>query len=110
MISSKRKPKFLESDRGKESYNKTFQDFLIKNNIKPYSRNSSYGAVIAERFNHTIRDLLKRPVFEKGVSIWVDIPPKITKHYNIRVHSSNKLTPKDASSKKNEGFVSKKIC
>ena len=64
-ISSKRKPNLIETDRGKKFYNNIFQDFLNKNNIKLYSRNSSVGAVFAERFNRTIRDLLKRPVFEK---------------------------------------------
>ena len=38
---SKRKPKLIESDRGKEFYNNIFQDFLNKNNIKLYSGNSS---------------------------------------------------------------------
>ena len=45
LISSKRKPNLIELDRGKEFYNNIFQDFLIKNNIKLFSRNSSYGAV-----------------------------------------------------------------
>ena len=40
-ISSKRKPNLIESDRGRESYNNIFQDFLNKNNIKLSSRNSS---------------------------------------------------------------------
>ena len=57
LISSKRKPNLIESDRGKEFYNYIFQDFLNKNNIKFYSRKSSVGAVFAERFNRTIRDL-----------------------------------------------------
>ena len=65
LTNSKRKPNLIESDRGKEFYNKIFQDFLNKNNIKIYSRNSSYAAVFAERFNRTIRDLLKKIVFEK---------------------------------------------
>ena len=59
LISSKRKPNLIETDRGEEFYNKLFQDFLNKNNIKLYSRNSSFGAVFAERFNRNIRDLLK---------------------------------------------------
>ena len=59
LIPSKRKPKLIETDPGKEFYNNIFQDFLNKNNIKLYSRNSSYGAVFAERFIRTIRDLLK---------------------------------------------------
>ena len=58
LINSKRKPNLIESDRGKEFYNNIFQDFLNKNNIKIYSRNSSFGSVFAERFNRTIRDLL----------------------------------------------------
>ena len=105
LINSKRKPNLVESDRGKEFHNNIFQDFLNKNNIKLYSRNSSYGAVFAERFNRTIRYLLKRPVFEKGESNWIDVLPTITKQYNNRIHSSTKLSPKDASLKKNEGFV-----
>ena len=48
LISSKRKPNLVESDRGKEFYNNIFQAYLNKNNIKLYSRNSSYGAVYAE--------------------------------------------------------------
>ena len=109
LIISKRKPNLIESDRGKEFFNIIFQDFLNKNDIKLYSRNSSYGAVFAERFNKTIRDLLKRPVFEKGDGNWIDILPTITKQYNYRVHSSTKLTPIQASMKKNEGFVYKNL-
>ena len=80
---SKRKPNLVESDRGKEFYNNLFQDFLNKNNIKLYSRNSSFGSVFAERFNRTIRDLLKRPVFEKGDGNWIDALPTITKNIII---------------------------
>ena len=109
LINSKRKPNLIETDRGKEFYNNIFQDFLNKNDSKHYSKNSSYGAVFAERFNRTIRNLLKRPVFERGDGKWVDILPAITKQYNNTVHSSTKLTPKDASLKKNEGFVYKNL-
>ena len=35
--------------------------------------------------------------------------PTITKQYNNKVHSSTKLSPKDASLKKNEGYVYKKL-
>ena len=109
MISSKRKPNLIESNRGKEFYNNIFQDFLNKNNIKLYSRNSSYGAVFAERFNRTIRDLLKKIVFEHGDANWIDVLPTITNQYNNRVHSSTKLTPIQASLKKNEGYVYKNL-
>ena len=109
LISSKRKPNLIETDRGKEFYNNIFQDFLNKNNIKLYSRNTSLGAVFAERFNRTIRDLLKKIVFEQGDAKWIDVLPTITNQYNNRIHSSTKLSPKDASLKKNEGFVYKNL-
>ena len=107
LLSSKRKPNLIETDRGKEFYNNNFQDFLNENNIKLYSRNSSNGAVFAERFNLTIRDLLKKIVFEQGNAKWIDVLPTITKQYNNRTHSSTKLTPIHASLKKNEGYVYK---
>ena len=106
---SKRKPNLLEGDRDRGFFNNIFQDFLNKNNIKLYSRNSCYGAVFKERFNRTIRDLLKRPVFEKGERNWIDVLSTMTKQYNNRVHSSTKLSPTQASLKKNEGHVYKNI-
>ena len=56
---SKRKPNLIETDDGKEFVNKTFNDFLKLNDIKRYSRYTNKGAVFAERFNRTIRNLLK---------------------------------------------------
>ena len=109
LLSSKRKPNLIGTDRGKEFYNNIFQDFLNKNNIKLYSRNSSYGVVFAERFNRTIRDLLKKIVFERGDANWIDVSAIITKQYNNRIHSSTKLTPIQASLKKNEEFVYKNL-
>ena len=76
--SSKRKRTLIETDRGKEFYDKIFQDFLNKKNIKNYSRNTSLGPVFAKRFNLTFSRLLKGPVFEEGDDNWVDVLPTIT--------------------------------
>ena len=105
MVSSKRKPNLIEKDRGKEFYNSIFKNFLKNNNIKPYSRNSSFGAVFAERFNESIRILLKKFVFERGDANYIDVLPTITKQCNNRMHSSTLLNRIQASLKKNEGFV-----
>ena len=109
IISSKRKPGLIESDRGKEFYNNIFHEFLKKNNVKLYSRNSSFGSVFSERLIRTIRDLLKKIIFEHGDGNWIDVLPTITKQYNNRIHSSTKLTPIQASLKKNEGYVYKNL-
>ena len=107
LISSKRKSTLIESDRGKKFYNNVFQDFLNKNNITHYSKITDLGDVFAERFNRTFRDLLKRPVFERGESNWIDVLPVITKKYNNGTHSSFKLSLIQASLKNNEGYVYK---
>ena len=93
----------------KKFYNNNFQEFLIKNNMKIYSRNTSPGAVFAERFNGTNRNLLKKPVFEKGDGNWVDVLRTITKQYNNRVHTSTKLTLVRAGLEMNEEFVYKNL-
>ena len=109
LLSSKRSPNLIKTDRGKEFYITILKDFLNKNNIKLYSRNTSLGAVFAERFNRTIRDLLKKIVFEHGDANWIDVLPKITKQDNNRLHSSTKLSPIQASLKKNDGFIYKNL-
>ena len=103
------KTNLIETDRRKEFCNSISQTFLNNNNINYYSRYSSLGEVFAERFDHTIRDLSKRPVFERGDGNWVGILHAITKNYNNRFHSSIKLPPSWGSLKKNEGFVYKNL-
>ena len=102
---SKRKPNKIETDRGKEFYNSTFKNFLKLNDINHYSRFTEKRAVIAERVNKTIRNMLKKPVFEKGNSDWLSELPSINKTYNNTFHHSNKMTPTEASKKKNENNV-----
>ena len=68
------------------------------------TRNISLGAAFAEGFKKSIRNILKKPVFEKGDGNWLDVLPSKTKQNNNRKHSSTILTPIQASLKKNEGF------
>ena len=103
--SSNRKPNLLETDDGKEYVNKIFNEFLNNNKIKRYSRYTDKGAVFAERFNKTIRNLLKKPVFEKGKADWLSELPSVIKKYNNTIHHSTKMTPIQASKKINEKLV-----
>ena len=88
-------------------YNNIFQSFLNNNNIRHYSRNSSFSVVFAKRFNCTIKEL-RRPVYERRDSNWVDVMPTITNHNKNRVHTSTKLTPNEASIKKKENYLYQK--
>ena len=105
LTNSKRKPLKLESDRGSEFYNSIFQNFLKSKNIQHYSRFTDKGPSIAERVIRTIRNLLKKPVFEKGKADWLSELPAIVKQYNNTIHSSIKMTPIQASKKVNEKEV-----
>ena len=58
-LTSKRKPKIIESDGGKEFQCIILEKLLNNNNNKPYSRNTTVGAAFAERFNCTYGDLLE---------------------------------------------------
>ena len=105
LTSSKRKPIKLESDRGSEFHNNIFQNFLKLKNIHQYSRFTDKGPSIAERVIRTIRNLLKKPVFEKGNADWVSELPSVIKKYNNTIHHSTKMTPIQASKKSNEKIV-----
>ena len=82
-----------------------FNEFSKLNIIKKYSRKKSLGAVFAERFTRTIRNLLKKPVFLKGNTEWLSELPSVFKQYNIKMHHSLKRTPIDASIKSSEKEV-----
>ena len=53
----------------------------------------------------TIRNLLKKPVFEKGNADCISELPSVTKQYNNTVHHSIKMKPIDTSKKSNQKLV-----
>ena len=60
---SERKPHKIWSDRGKEFYNTIFLHYLKEQIIQIYSTNSDLKAVFVERFNRTLLDLIKEPMY-----------------------------------------------
>ena len=102
---SRRKPNLLETDDSKEYVNKIFCEFLNNHNIKTYSRNTTLGAVFAERFNRTLRNLLKTPVFSAENAEWLSELQSVIKQNNNTIHHSIKVTPNQASTKSNERKV-----
>ena len=96
---SKRKPEKMWSDRGKEFYNKTFLDFLKQNEIQIYSTHSDLKAVFVERFNRTLLDLIKEPMYIEGKACWLNHINSALDKYNNRVHTTTRMTPFEASNK-----------
>ena len=96
---SKRKPEKVWSDRGKEFFNKTFLDFLKQNEIQIYSTHSDLKAVFVERFNRTLLDLIKEPMYIEGKACWLNHINSALDKYNNRVHTTTRMTPFEASNK-----------
>ena len=94
---AKRIPDKIWSDRGKEFYNKTFLDFLKEQNIHIYSTNSDLKAVFVERFNRTLLDLIKEPMYIEGKGNWLNHLDAALQKYNNRVHGTTKMTPFEAN-------------
>ena len=93
----KRKPHKIWSDRGKEFYNTTFLHYLKEQNIQIYSTNSDLKAVFVERFNRTLLDLIKEPMYIEGKGSWLNHLDAALDKYNNRVHGTTKMTPIEAS-------------
>ena len=94
---SKRKPHKIWSDRGKEFYNTTFLHYLREQNIQIYSTNSDLKAVFVERFNRTLLDLIKEPMYIEGKGNWLNHLDAALDKYNNRVHGTTKMTPFEKS-------------
>ena len=77
--------------------------------IKKHSRYTSKGVVFAKIFPRTIRSLLGKLVSGKGSANGIELLTTFTKKYNKAKHSTFKLIPVKASSKKNENDVLEKL-
>ena len=86
---------YLWTDKGKEYYNKHMKDQLQKHKITLY----------CEIWNRTIKTKMWKQFTVQGNTVYLDILPKILKQYNNTKHSSIKITPIEASKRKNESTV-----
>ena len=100
-----RKPQYLWTDKGKEYYNKHVKELLDKNKITLYSTENEEKSSVCERWNRTIKSEMWKQFTVQGNTMYLDMLPKILKQYNNTKHSSIKMTPIEASKKKNQGVV-----
>ena len=100
-----RRPQYLWVDKGKEFYNKHLKDLLEKNGIRMYSTENEEKSSVVERWNRTIKTKMWKQFTVRGNTQYLDMLPKLVKQYNNTKHSSIKMTPTEASKKRNEGIV-----
>lgn len=101
---SKRTPKNLQSDQGKEFYNAHFKNLMKMHNVNHYSTFSVKKAAIVERVIRTLKEKLYKYFSLNGTYRWLDILPQITDNYNKRPHRTTGMKPCEIN-KKNEKTV-----
>lgn len=107
-ILEQNKIKYLQTDNGKEYYNRTVQALLTRYNVKHYSTYSEKKASIVERFNRTLKTHMYRAFSEQGHYRWLTLLPELVKAYNDSVHRTIGMKPRQVN-KSNERIVSERI-
>ena len=62
--------------------------FFEDHNIKIYYTNSNLKAVVIERFNRSLRELMMKEFVKNNNTIWYNILPKLIKIYNNKFHNT----------------------
>ena len=102
------KPKYIWSDKEPAFFSKEMQKFFKDNNVKIYHTNSHLKAVVVERFNRSLRELMMKEFVKNNNTVWYDILPKLIKIYNNRYHSTIKMKPVEVN-KSNEKYIKENI-
>ena len=88
-----RKPLRLQTDKGTEFLNQTFQSFLKDKQIEFFTSHSDHKAAIAERAIKTLKTLIYKYLDENNTFTYWDKFQDIIETYNNTVHSSIKMAP-----------------
>ena len=86
-------PRNIQSDEGKEYYNKHFKQLMKEHDINHYHTFSDKKAAIVERWNRTIKTRMWKKFTERNSTKWIDILDDIIADYNNAKHSTIKMAP-----------------
>ena len=92
-IFKERKPKFKWSDKESSFFCKEMLKIFEDNIVKIYYTNSNLKAVVIERFNRSLRELMMKEYVKNNNAVWYNILPKLIKFYNNRYHNTIKDKP-----------------
>ena len=93
------KPVFLQTDKGTEWLNSTFQSLLKSHGIKFYtSENDDIKAAVIERFNRTLKSRMWRYFTHKNTRRYLDVLQDLVHSYNNTFHRSIGMKPSEVDS------------
>ena len=105
IFKTKRKPQMLWTDKGSEFISNHFKEFLKRAGIKLYHTENEEKSSVVERWNKTMKNRMWKMFTVNNNTVYWDKIDKLVNDYNNARHSSIKMTPVEASKKKNESKV-----
>ena len=96
-IFNERKPSYIWSDQESSFFSKEMLQFFKDNNVKIYYTHSDLKAVIIERFNRSLRELMMKEFVKNNNTVWYNILPDLINTYNNRYHQTIKMKPKNVN-------------
>jgi hypothetical protein len=98
-VFKQQQPKNLQTDMGKEFFNKTFQLLMKKYNIIHYNTYSEKKASIVERVNRTLKNLMWKEFNYHGHYRWINLLDNIVQKYNNSKHRTIGMKPSEVKKK-----------
>ena len=92
-----RHPNRLQTDRGKEFYNRTFQRWVDEQDIHHFSTEGDAKASVVERFNRTLKERLYRYLTTANTLRFDNVLPQLVQGYNATRHRSIGMPPEDVT-------------
>ncbi len=86
-------PKKVQTDEGKEFFNKTFKALIKKHSIIHFATSSDLKASVIERFNRTLKTRMWRYFTAINTQRYIDVLQNLLKSYNNSYHCSIKMKP-----------------
>jgi len=100
-----RTPKKIWVDKVKEFYNKDVKSLLESKSCSLYSAENEEKYCVVERWNRTMKEYMFKYFSANSTRKYLDVLDEMLNNYNNTRHSSIKMTPSEASLKKNETAV-----
>ena len=100
-IFKERRPMKMWTDEGKEFYNKHVKAL----GVQLYSTENKEKNCVVERWNRTMKEKMFKYFSANNTKKYINILDEMVNKYNNTKHSSIKMTPVEASNKKNKNRV-----
>ena len=100
-----RHPVRLQTDAGKEFYNRTFQTLMTRRKIHHFSTYEDTKASVVERFNRTLKERMYRYFTARNTYRYVAALPALVQGYNVTKHRSIGMPPRRGPTNARSGNV-----